>query len=104
MSRPVMADRQAIISAYRRDIDAAAERGRYRVTTLVSREFDRVASLSTHLRAVSPQHTLERGYAVVRHSDGTIVRDITEVAAEELLRVTVARGDFAVRPVVDPGN
>ena len=55
--------------------------------------------LARHLRAVSPQHTLERGYAVVRHGDGAIVRDRAEVDAEELLRVTVARGDFAVRPV-----
>ncbi len=102
MSRPVMADRQAIISAYRRDIETSAERGRHRVTTLVSRESDRVAGLARHLRAVSPQHTLERGYAVVRHSDGAIVRDIAEVEADELLRVTVARGDFGVRTVAAP--
>ena len=65
----------------------------------LAREQDRTAHLLGHLRAVSPQHTLERGYAVVRHRDGTIVRDRSEVEAEELLRVTVARGDFAVRPV-----
>ncbi|WP_109472138.1 exodeoxyribonuclease VII large subunit [Ornithinimicrobium cavernae] len=102
MSRPVMADRQAIITAYRRDIGTTVERGRHCVTALVSREGERVAGLARHLRAVSPQHTLERGYAVVRHSDGTIVRDIDEVAADELLRVTVARGDFGVRPVAEP--
>ncbi|NLG20245.1 MAG: exodeoxyribonuclease VII large subunit [Actinomycetales bacterium] len=102
MSRPVMADRQAIITAYRKDIDTTAERGRHRVTTQVSRESDRVAGLARHLRAVSPQHTLERGYAVVRHSDGAIVRDIEEVEPDELLRVTVARGDFGVRPVATP--
>ena len=99
MSRPVMADRQAIISAYRHGIDTTAERGRHRVEVLVSREADRVAGLARHLRAVSPQHTLERGYAVVRHSGGAIVRDIAEVESGELLRVTVARGDFGVRPV-----
>nr|WP_281496754.1 exodeoxyribonuclease VII large subunit [Ornithinimicrobium sp. F0845] len=102
MSRPVMADRQAIITTYRRDIETTLERGRQRVSTLVSRESDRVAGLTRHLRAVSPQHTLERGYAVVRHSDGAIVRDIAEVEADELLRVTVARGDFGVRPVAAP--
>src|SRR5690606_18292348 len=76
MDRPVMTDRHAIIAAYRRDIDLTTERGRHRVTALVSRELDRVDGLSRHLRAVSPQHTLERGYAVVRHGDGGIVRDI----------------------------
>lgn len=98
MSRPVMADRAAIIAAYRLDISATAERGRHRVTTLLTRECERLDGLARHLRAVSPQHTLERGYAVVRHSDGSIVRDIVEVQADELLRVTVARGDFGVRP------
>ena len=104
MSRPVMADRQAIITAYRKDISATAQRGRHRVDALVTRESERVAGLSRHLRAVSPQHTLERGYAVVRHSDGTIVRSIQEVEAAELLRVTVARGDFGVRALGDPAT
>ena len=51
------------------------------------------------LRALSPQQTLERGYAVVRQVDGTVVTDVAEVSTDDLLRVTVARGDFAVRPV-----
>ena len=102
MDRPVMTDRHAIIAAYRRDIELTTERGRHRVTALVSRELDRVDGLSRHLRAVSPQHTLERGYAVVRHGDGGIVRDIAEVEPDELLRITVARGDFAARPVTSP--
>lgn len=101
INRPVMTDRHAIIASYRRDIELTAERGRHRATTVLSRETDHMDALGRHLRAVSPQHTLERGYAVVRHSDGGIVRDIHEVEAAELLRVTVARGDFAVRPVSD---
>lgn len=99
MNRPVMTDRRAIIDSYRRDIELTAERGRHRVTTLVARERDRVDGLARHLRAVSPQHTLERGYAVVRHRDGSIVRTVDEVEPGELLRITVARGDFAARPV-----
>lgn len=99
MNRPVMTDRRAIIDSYRRDIELTAERGRHRVTTLVARERDRVDGLARHLRAVSPQHTLERGYAVVRHRDGSIVRTVDEVEPDELLRITVARGDFAARPV-----
>ena len=40
---------------------------------------------------------------MVRHRDGSIVRDRQEIVADELLRVTVARGDFAARPVADAG-
>lgn len=99
MARPVMADRAAIVAQHRREVEELHTRGRARLTELLARERDRAAQLHRHLRAVSPQHTLERGYAVVRHADGGIVRDRTEVDADELLRVTVARGDFAVRPV-----
>ena len=51
------------------------------------------------LRALSPQSTLDRGYAVVSHRDGRIVRAREDVAPEELLRITVAHGDFAARVV-----
>lgn len=99
MSRPVMADRAGIVRAHRQEVEELTRRGRARMVDRVAREQDRTDSLLRHLRAVSPQHTLDRGYAVVRHADGTIVRDREDVGAEELLRVTVARGDFAVRPI-----
>ncbi|GAA1153581.1 exodeoxyribonuclease VII large subunit [Ornithinicoccus hortensis] len=98
-SRPVMTDRAAILDRHRADVEATTHRGRSVLAARLDREHDRVAHLARHLRAVSPQHTLERGYAVVRHPDGTIVRDQDEVEVEGLLRVTVARGDFAVRAV-----
>ncbi|MGB3593810.1 MAG: exodeoxyribonuclease VII large subunit, partial [Ornithinimicrobium sp.] len=74
-------------------------RGQAAIRARVRDERERVGQQRRHLRAVSPRHTLDRGYAVVRHTDTTIVRDRDEVAFDELLQVTVARGDFAVRPV-----
>jgi exodeoxyribonuclease VII large subunit len=44
------------------------------------------------VRALSPQATLDRGYAVVRRPDGTVVRDAAD--ARGALRVRVARGEF----------
>ncbi|AXH97606.1 exodeoxyribonuclease VII large subunit [Ornithinimicrobium avium] len=102
MSRPVMADRAAIVAQHRTEIEALLARSRRSAQDRLDRERDRTAGLVRHLRAVSPQQTLERGYAVVRHRDGSIVRDREEVEVEEVLRVTVARGDFAVRPVATP--
>jgi exodeoxyribonuclease VII large subunit len=69
------------------------------VTHRLDRAHDQVAHLRGQLRALSPLQTLERGYAVVRHADGAVVTDVATVEADELLRVTVAVGDFAVRPV-----
>ncbi len=99
MSRPVMADRAAIVARHRETISSAHRRGRSAMNARLRGEHERIGQQARHLRAVSPRHTLERGYAVVRHVDATIVRDSDEVALDELLQVTVARGDFAVRPV-----
>lgn len=97
-----MRDRAAVVARHRDDLAATRARGRGALERLLDRQWDRTEHLRRHLRAVSPQHTLERGYAVVRHADGRIVRDQVEVEAEELLRVTVAHGDFAARVVGAP--
>jgi exodeoxyribonuclease VII large subunit len=98
-SRPVMADPTAMITARRQELDALAGRARRRVLGAVHRAGDQIGHLRSQVRALSPLATLERGYAVVQHADGRIVMDRTNVDPDELLRVRVARGDFAVRPV-----
>ncbi|HKJ11093.1 MAG TPA: exodeoxyribonuclease VII large subunit [Ornithinimicrobium sp.] len=102
MGRPVMADRAAIVSAHRERVVAVVTSGRRTLHNRLRAEHDRTRQHRAHLRAVSPQHTLERGYAVVRQVDGRIIRDPRNVDPEALLRVTVAAGDFGVRPVTAP--
>ena len=51
------------------------------------------------MRTLSPQSTLDRGYAIVQQADGAIVSDPAALEVGELLRVRVARGDFGARPV-----
>jgi exodeoxyribonuclease VII large subunit len=98
-SRPVMADPTAMITARRQELDALTDRARRRVLGAVHRAGDQIGHLRSQVRALSPLATLERGYAVVQHADGRIVMDRANVDPDELLRVRVARGDFAVRPV-----
>jgi len=98
-SRPVMADPRAMITARRQELDALTDRARRRVSASVHRASDQIGHLRSQVRALSPLATLERGYAVVQHADGRVVMDQADVAADELLRVRVARGDFGVRPV-----
>ncbi|SER80607.1 Exodeoxyribonuclease VII large subunit [Pedococcus cremeus] len=98
-SRPVMADPTAIIRARREELEALRQRSRHRVTAAVHRAADQVAHLRAQVRTLSPLSTLERGYAVVQHADGRIVMDQADLEVEELLRVRVARGDFAARVV-----
>src|SRR5690348_1454855 len=96
-SRPVMADPSAMLEVRRRELDALRDRARHRVLAAVHRASDQVGHLRAQVRALSPQSTLERGYAVVQHRDGRVVLDQAELEVDELLRVRVARGDFGVR-------
>jgi exodeoxyribonuclease VII large subunit len=101
-TRPVMADPRAMITARRQELDALTDRARQCVRANVHRAGDQIDHLRAQVRALSPLATLERGYAVVQHADGRIVMDNSEVEADELLSVRVARGDFGVRHVSDP--
>jgi exodeoxyribonuclease VII large subunit len=56
-----------------------------------------LTALADALRALSPAATLERGYAVARLADGTVVRDPAQAAVGAGLNVTVARGTLATR-------
>jgi len=49
------------------------------------------------LEALSPSHLLRRGFAVVRRSDGQVLRSSGEVLPEERLTVTLAEGSLQVR-------
>lgn len=57
------------------------------------------------LRALSPQSTLDRGYAVVQTAGGSVARDAADVAAGSAILVTLARGtlDAEVR-AAHPGD
>lgn len=83
-------------------IDAAdVTRSRATARRSVQRRIDHglvdVGHLRARLAALSPASTLERGYAVLRTHEGTVVRDPAMLAAGESLEARVARGAFTVR-------
>ncbi|MGB8380514.1 MAG: exodeoxyribonuclease VII large subunit [Dermatophilaceae bacterium] len=96
-TRAVMTDPLAMLTPHRQQVATLRSRSRDRVEARVSREADRVVHLAAQVRALSPQSTLDRGYAVVQHRDGRVVRDSGAVAPEEELGVLVAHGQFGVR-------
>ena len=101
-SRPVLASPAAMVQPHRLQVEAERERGRRVLAIRLERALDEIGPLRARARSLSPQSTLDRGYAVVSHADGAAVTDRAEVDAEEVLRVRVARGDFAVKPVTRP--
>jgi len=101
-SRPVMADPTALVSRHREQVTALRARARERLLHRLHRAHDQVGHLASQVRALSPQSTLERGYAVVQHPDGRVVMDQADLEPDGLLRVRVAHGDFGVRTVGRP--
>jgi exodeoxyribonuclease VII large subunit len=88
--------RGALRGRLARDTDEAValrDRARRRMTNLIDAAHDDLDHLQTTLRALSPQATLDRGYAVARLDDGTVVRDAG--AAHGTVRVRVAKGEFS---------
>jgi exodeoxyribonuclease VII large subunit len=54
----------------------------------------RIAALSDHLRLVSPQSILDRGYSITTHQDGTIIRSTAQVKKGDLLTTRLADGEI----------
>ena len=65
---------------------------------LVTRQAQ-IDAVSAHLRALDPQHTLERGYAIVRDDQGNILRDATRLAKGQALSLSFAQGRADVEVV-----
>ena len=86
-SRPVMADPGAFVRAQRDVVTGLRGRARWRAEAGVTRARERCAHLRQQLRVLSPQATVERGYAIVTQRDGALVRDPAVLAPDELLRV-----------------
>jgi exodeoxyribonuclease VII large subunit len=71
---------------------ALRARSRHRLGSLLHSARADLDHVRARVQALSPQATLERGYAVVRRSDGTVVRVPTDAVGP--LRVRVAGGEF----------
>ena len=79
------------------DVVALRARSRRRTLSLVEAAASDIEHTAARIRALSPQATLERGYAVVQRADGTAVRDPAEADGD--LAVRVAFGRFTARRV-----
>ncbi len=93
-SRPVLARPEALIEPRERQVLELRREAWRTLDDAVRDGQGVVAQLSAQVRALSPAATLERGYAVVQRADDAVVRDPSEVAVGEALRVRVAGGEF----------
>ena len=87
--------RRTVRARIERELDETAglrARSRQRLGALLHAARADLDHVRARVRALSPQATLDRGYAVVRRADGTVVR--APVDAVGPLRVRVAGGEF----------
>jgi exodeoxyribonuclease VII large subunit len=81
----------------RRALARAAERLPLLTRARLVRAATDLRAAQTGLVALSPYATLERGYALVRRADGSVVREAAAQAAGDMLDVRLARGSLDVR-------
>jgi exodeoxyribonuclease VII large subunit len=79
------------------DTAAARQRAQRRAAELVGAAEAELVQLRARVLSLSPQATLSRGYAVIQHSDGRVVRAADDVGAGETLDARLARGRLALR-------
>jgi exodeoxyribonuclease VII large subunit len=81
-----------------RGVTDLVARSRRHVSGLLNAATADLDHVRARVRALSPQATLDRGYAVVtRTADAAVVRDPDQASGE--LRIRVANGEFAATPI-----
>ena len=92
-NRPVMKDPSVMVTTRRDEIKGWRDRSIRSFASLLEIEKKELKGVRDHLRSLSPQSTMDRGYAVVQLEDGSIVRDAAKAKAGTRLRIRVAKGE-----------
>jgi exodeoxyribonuclease VII large subunit len=92
-SRPVMKDPGAFLAILSEELRDLRQRSTRSFTATIDAERKELKAITAHLRSLSPQSTLDRGYSVVRSAKGDVIRDPKQVKSGELLAIKVAKGE-----------
>ena len=95
-SRPVLADPFTLVETRAADVIALRERARRCTGSRLSAAQHDLDHVLARVVALSPQATLDRGYAVVQDEDGAVVRDADAVPPGSDLQVRLASGTLLV--------
>lgn len=77
-------------------LQTIAPRLHHSLNQRLEREQLRLHGLARSLEAISPLATISRGYSILQHPDGRIVRRMADTGAGDALRAKVADGDIAL--------
>jgi len=92
-SRPVMKDPGAFITLLYEELKDLRQRSTRSFAATIDAERKELKAITAHLRSLSPQSTLDRGYSVVRNAKGDVIRDPKQLSKGDLLAIKVAKGE-----------
>jgi exodeoxyribonuclease VII large subunit len=92
-SRPVMKDPGAFIAILNDELKDLRQRSTRSFTATIDAERKELKAITAHLRSLSPQSTLDRGYSVVRNAKGDVIRDPKQLSKGEVIAIKVAKGE-----------
>lgn len=93
--RPVLATPSTVVDRHAEDVLRLVQRGVDVTDSLLTFQRSRLESLRASMRALSPQATLDRGYAIVQTANGALVSSPRSVTPGDALRLRVKDGDIA---------
>lgn len=93
-SRPCLAEPDSMLVARAEDVARNREDIRRIARHRLSMAHNNLEHTRARLIGLSPQATLERGYAVLQHQDGHVVRQPSDAAAGDSLTARVAGGSL----------
>jgi exodeoxyribonuclease VII large subunit len=91
---PLLKDPHAYLIQRTDDLTRALGELRDDIDYKLDKQSTDLANKKTLLRSLSPQSTLDRGYAVVRDADGKVITDPKMAKTGTLLKLRVAKGDL----------
>lgn len=92
VNRPSLTHPQMMVESHERDIADAVRAMRIGLTRIVDDAQMHVEKLKATLTALSPQSTLDRGYAVLQNASGHVVDDAGDVHVGDELTITLRHG------------
>lgn len=89
--RPVLAAPHSLVDTLATQLTSLTDRSLRAVTSQLDRAEEGLHHTRARVVALSPQATLNRGYAVVQDTDGAVVREVPEVDTALVVRVSEGR-------------
>ena len=93
-TRPSLANPFSFIDEKSNEISQQLDRSRSWISNKIDRETVSIEHLRAQIKALSPQSTLDRGYAVVRDANGHVITSTAALKLGQKLAVRLAKGEI----------